>query len=90
MALIEVSALVKLSFTMLKQVIWESWGLGAPIRSLNSCYIAIFFLTWLYMAKIVSLWPKSVLKTISPTSLYHQFQGTIPQNLGPLGTQSEP
>ena len=42
------------------------------------------------MAKIVSLWPKSVLKTIPPTSLYHQFQGTIPQNLGPLGTQSEP
>ena len=41
------------------------------------------------MAKIVSLWPKSVLKTIPPTSLY-QFQTTIPQNLGPLGTQSEP
>ena len=56
----------------------------------NSCNIAIFFLTWLYMAKIVSLWPKSVPKTIPPTSLCNQFQGTIPQHLGPLAPQSEP
>ena len=56
----------------------------------NSSNIAIFFLIWLYMAKIVSLWPKSVPKTIPPTSLCIQFQGTIPQHLGPLAPQSEP